>query len=136
MTFELYKLSEISNSLSPLYVFSMCMNVICSTVPIEWSPWSPWSECSPNAPCTAGSTRRMRVCSQEGECDGDSIETRHCENPCITSELARLVLCLKKNVVMKVKCVTYWFLSMFMDYGFMHKLQCSMLYVEWRWELI
>ncbi|XP_053388193.1 SCO-spondin-like [Mercenaria mercenaria] len=56
-------------------------------VPPECNPWSPWGDCTPAKPYTFGTRQRNRMCSEQPNtnCYGDSIETKPCENPCITT---------------------------------------------------
>ncbi len=56
-------------------------NKQCCVLNAEWTDWGEWSTCSSNN-CTAGTRRRLRVCSKsdcEGStCSGPSVQTESC----------------------------------------------------------
>ena len=47
--------------------------------PATWGEWSAWTTCS--AACGEGTQSRSRSCSQEGQCDGDALQTQSCTGP-------------------------------------------------------
>ncbi|KAG8447354.1 hypothetical protein GDO86_014715 [Hymenochirus boettgeri] len=42
----------------------------------EWSQWSAWGPCTVS--CLEGVQKRERVCTGQGDCDGDSVEVQAC----------------------------------------------------------
>ena len=44
----------------------------------EWLSWSEWSQCTKT--CNNGTQERIRVCSEEGLCDGSDRDQRKCFN--------------------------------------------------------
>ncbi|XP_053551322.1 properdin [Bombina bombina] len=69
--------SEDDCCLNIMYSFKNDPDEPCQACrPAQWSKWTAWSPCTVS--CLEGVQRRHRVCTGQGNCDGDSVEMRSC----------------------------------------------------------
>ncbi|NP_001011066.1 complement factor properdin precursor [Xenopus tropicalis] len=69
--------SEEDCCLNIKYSFKRGADAPCQACrPAEWSEWSPWGPCTVS--CMEGVQRRDRVCTGQGDCEGNKVEVRAC----------------------------------------------------------